>query len=42
VADVAAGRLQTRVARTIPLADAAEGHRLVEAGGLRGKVVLIP
>ncbi len=39
-ADLGAGRLQTRVARTIDLAEAAEAHRLVEAGGLRGKVVL--
>jgi NADPH2:quinone reductase len=42
VDDVAAGRLRTRLARTLPLADAAAAHRLVEAGGLRGKVVLIP
>jgi NADPH2:quinone reductase len=40
VADVAAGRLRTRVARTLGLDEAAEAHRLVEAGGLRGKVVL--
>jgi NADPH:quinone reductase-like Zn-dependent oxidoreductase len=39
-AAVAAGRLRTRVARTLDLADAAEAHRLVERGGLRGKVVL--
>lgn len=37
---VAAGSLRTRVALTLDLADAAEGHRLVEQGGLRGKVVL--
>jgi NADPH:quinone reductase-like Zn-dependent oxidoreductase len=42
VADVASGRLLTRVATTLPLADAAAAHRMVEAGGLRGKVVLIP
>lgn len=42
VDDVAAGRLLTRVAATLPLAEAAEAHRRVEAGGLRGKVVLIP
>jgi NADPH2:quinone reductase len=39
---VAAGELRTRVDRTLPLAEAAEAHRLVEAGGLHGKVVLIP
>jgi NADPH:quinone reductase len=39
---VAAGSLRTRVDRTLPLADAAEAHRLVEAGGLHGKVVLTP
>ena len=37
---VASGRLRTRVARTLDLGDAAEAHRLVEHGGLRGKVVL--
>jgi NADPH:quinone reductase len=36
----AAGELSTRVAQVLPLEQAAEGHRLVEAGGLRGKVVL--
>ena len=33
-------RLTVRVARTLPLAEAAEAHRLVAAGGTRGKVVL--
>ena len=42
VDDVAHGRLRTRVDRTLPLAEAAEAHRLNEAGGLRGKVVLVP
>ena len=39
-ARLAAGELRTRVARTLPLEEAAEGHRLTEAGGLGGKVVL--
>jgi NADPH:quinone reductase-like Zn-dependent oxidoreductase len=39
---VATGKLRTRVDRTLPLAEAAEAHRLVEAGGLHGKVVLTP
>jgi NADPH:quinone reductase-like Zn-dependent oxidoreductase len=42
VDDVAQGRLKTRVDRTLPLTEAAEAHRLNEAGGLRGKVVLVP
>jgi NADPH2:quinone reductase len=42
VGQVAAGALRTRVAATMPLAEAAQAHRLVAAGGLRGKVVLIP
>lgn len=37
-----AGLLRTRVARVLPLAQAAEAHRLAEAGGLKGKVVLSP
>jgi NADPH:quinone reductase len=37
---VASGGLRTRVARTLDLSDAGEAHRLVEQGGLRGKVVL--
>ncbi|RKR89830.1 NADPH:quinone reductase-like Zn-dependent oxidoreductase [Micromonospora pisi] len=42
IVDVAGGRLRTRVAATLPLARAAEAHRMVEAGGVRGKVVLTP
>ncbi len=38
---VASGQLHTRVARALPLADAGEAHRLVEQGGVRGKIVLI-
>ncbi|WP_238455369.1 zinc-binding dehydrogenase [Micromonospora sp. ATA51] len=37
---VDAGRLAVHVARTFPLAEAAEAQRLVEAGHVRGKVVL--
>jgi NADPH2:quinone reductase len=39
---VARDELLTRVHETLPLAQAATAHRLVEAGGLRGKVVLLP
>jgi NADPH2:quinone reductase len=37
---VGEGRLRSRLDRTLDLARAAEAHRLVERGGLRGKVVL--
>lgn len=40
VEQVAAGRLRTRVAATMPLTEAADAHRRVLAGGVRGKVVL--
>jgi NADPH2:quinone reductase len=40
---VAAGNLRVRIDRVLPLAAAAEAHRLVESGTrLEGKVVLIP
>jgi len=39
-AQVADGRLRTRVSRTLDLDAAADAHRLLERGGLRGKVVL--
>lgn len=35
-----AGVLTPRVARVLPAAEAARAHRLLEAGGLRGRVVL--
>jgi NADPH:quinone reductase-like Zn-dependent oxidoreductase len=38
---LAGGRLTTRVARVLPLAEAATAHHLVEAGSAHGKVVLI-
>ncbi|MGX6449410.1 NADP-dependent oxidoreductase [Patulibacter sp. S7RM1-6] len=41
VGQVAAGRLRTRVARTVPLVEAAEAHRLAEERGRRGKIVLV-
>ncbi|WP_211225886.1 NADP-dependent oxidoreductase [Nocardioides alkalitolerans] len=37
-----AGRMTTRVACRLPLASAAEAHRLLERGGLRGRIVLVP
>jgi len=39
---VQAGRLRVRVPRTLPLQDAAEAHRLLEARKTTGKVLLIP
>lgn len=42
VAAVVDGRMHSRIDRVLTLAEAAEAHRLNEAGGLRGKVVLTP
>lgn len=42
LADVQAGDLTARVARTLPLDQAQEAHQLLEAGGLRGRIVLVP
>jgi NADPH:quinone reductase-like Zn-dependent oxidoreductase len=36
------GHLRGRIAATLPLEEAAEAHRRFEAGGLRGKLVLVP
>jgi NADPH2:quinone reductase len=40
--DVAAGRLEVRIHRTWPLAEAAEAHRALEGRQTAGKVLLIP
>jgi acryloyl-coenzyme A reductase len=39
---VAAGKLHSRVARILPLAEAAQAHALVEAGNVIGRIVLQP
>jgi len=39
-AAVEAGQVTLRVAQTFPAADAAESHRRLEAGGVRGRLVL--
>lgn len=39
---LASGALRGRVHSTLPLSHAAEAHRLVERGGLFGKIVLLP
>jgi NADPH2:quinone reductase len=41
-ADLEEGRLRTRIAEVLPLAQAARAHELNETGGLRGKVLLAP
>ena len=38
----AAGKLTLRVAGTYPLEEAARAHKRLEAGALRGRLVLIP
>jgi NADPH:quinone reductase-like Zn-dependent oxidoreductase len=38
---LASGALRTRVARTLPLTEAAEAHRLAAGRGRRGKIVLV-
>lgn len=38
----AEGRFDVEIARTLPLDQAVEAHRLIEDGGHRGKIVLLP
>jgi NADPH:quinone reductase len=40
--DVKLGKVAMPIALRLPLADAAEAHRLIEKGGSRGKIILIP
>lgn len=42
LADLVAANLRLRVARTMPLGQVADAHRLPEKGGLRGRLVLVP
>ncbi|MFC4998223.1 NADP-dependent oxidoreductase [Dactylosporangium cerinum] len=42
LAALAAARLRLRVADTLPLDRVADAHRALEAGGLRGRLVLLP
>ena len=39
---IAAGQLDVRIAARLPLAEAAEAHRLLQGRGLAGKILLIP
>jgi NADPH2:quinone reductase len=39
---IADGSLKVQIARSLPLADAAEAHRLVESRQLTGKILLLP
>jgi NADPH:quinone reductase len=42
LAELAAAGLHPRVADVLPLDEVAEAHRRLEAGGLRGRLVLVP
>lgn len=39
---IAAGSLKVHIARTMPLTEAAEAHRLIESRQVAGKVILLP
>ena len=39
---VASGSVKPMVERTMPLADAAAAHRMVEANAVTGRIVLTP
>ena len=40
--DAQAGRLTPRIAAALPMAQVQDAHRRLEAGGVRGRIVLIP
>jgi NADPH2:quinone reductase len=35
------GRLRIHLAKTLPMNEAAEAHRLIEQGGMTGKIALV-
>jgi len=39
---IAAGRLEVRIGARLPLAEAADAHRLLQGRGIAGKILLIP
>ncbi|MYA15183.1 MAG: zinc-binding dehydrogenase, partial [Acidimicrobiaceae bacterium] len=39
---IAAGELDVRIAARLPLAEAAEAHRLLQGRSLAGKILLVP
>jgi NADPH:quinone reductase-like Zn-dependent oxidoreductase len=39
---VASGAVEVHIARRMPLSEGAEAHRLLEAGGMSGKIILEP
>jgi len=42
LADTAQGRLPVRIQAIVPLAEAAAAHKALEAGGVRGRYLLVP
>lgn len=42
IAELAAGRINPRIAVRLPLAAAADAHRMIQGGGGLGKIILIP
>lgn len=41
-ASVAAGKVDVEIVETLPLREAAKAQQMMEAGGVRGKIVLVP
>jgi NADPH:quinone reductase-like Zn-dependent oxidoreductase len=38
----ATGRIKPRIGMRVALSEAAQAHRLLEAGGVCGKIILVP
>jgi NADPH2:quinone reductase len=39
---IASGEFEVEIGRVLPLDDVVEAHRLIDEGGVRGKIVLVP